>query len=346
MVNNTKYGSGALQNNTGTNNTAIGAYTAYNNLDASNNTAVGSNSSFFNTTGSNNTALGAGSLCNNTTGALNTAIGSSALEGVVGQSVGNQNVAVGAQALYVNGGSLNTAIGTYAAEEVDSSYNTFLGAYTSFNDLNASYQYSTAIGYGALIDASNQIMMGGTGPNGYPNVVIPGKAFLPNFSFSNVAETQIVPKEYVDTVSQGLAPKAPCSCIANYDVTLNPSPLNVSNSPFATLYEIDGYQTAVGDRVLINNQGDTSANILNGIYDVSYNVSLGATPYYWVRSSDMPIGSDALGAFTFIENGTKYQATSWVQSYRVDSSGSHVIVGTDPLYFVKYGGFPFRIGRG
>lgn len=61
MSNNTSYGTGSLQNVTGSDNTGLGAYAAYNNLDSSNNTAVGSNSSFFNTTGSNNTALGAGS---------------------------------------------------------------------------------------------------------------------------------------------------------------------------------------------------------------------------------------------------------------------------------------------
>lgn len=175
MVNNTKYGSDALQNNTGINNTAIGAYTAYHNLDASNNTAIGSNSSFFNQSGSNNTALGAGSLCNNVNGSLNTAIGSSALEGLSNQSAGDQNVAIGAQALYVNGGSLNTAIGTYAGEMVDGSYNTFLGANTSFSNVSNSYQYSTAIGYGAEITDTNQIMMGGTGAGSYPNIVMPGQ---------------------------------------------------------------------------------------------------------------------------------------------------------------------------
>jgi hypothetical protein len=41
MVNNTKYGLGSLNNNSGTNNTAIGAYTLYNNSDTTNNTAIG-----------------------------------------------------------------------------------------------------------------------------------------------------------------------------------------------------------------------------------------------------------------------------------------------------------------
>ena len=200
MSNNTKYGLDALKNNSGTNNTAVGAYTSYNNLDASNNTAVGSNSAYYTTTGSNNTSLGAGSLCNNTTGALNTAIGSSALEGPLPiGSVGNQNTAVGVQALYINQGNLNTSIGAYSSLGLTGgSYNTFLGANTSATQSN--FNYSTAIGYGATVVSSNEIMMGGNASGSYPDVMIPGSAYLPNFTTSSIRNDQIVPKSYIDSV--------------------------------------------------------------------------------------------------------------------------------------------------
>jgi hypothetical protein len=352
-VNNTKYGSASLNNNSGSNNTAIGAYAAYNNLDGTNNTAVGSNSSYYNTSGVNNTALGAGSLCNNETGSLNTAVGSSALEGVVGNTTGDQNVAVGAQALYVNSGNLNTAIGTYAGENVDSSYNTFLGANTSFDNTSATYEYSTAIGYNAQITSSNQIMIGGTGSNQYPDVVIPGNGYLPNFDILTATNDQIVTKEYVDSVSQGLTPKAPCTCVATAGVTITqgglPATIDVT-TPFTTLYIIDGYPTQVGNRVLINDQtpdiptipstANPNAAILNGIYVVT------GTPgsYSWVRSADMQVLTDALGAYCFVEFGLTYKATSWIQ--QTTDSGNPVYVGTDSLYFIKYGALPFRIGRG
>ena len=101
-VNNTRYGVSALQNNTGSNNTAIGAYNLINNTNADHNSAVGSNAMYFNTTGDNNTSIGSGSLCNNNIGQLNTAVGSSALEGLTqGSTVGNENVAVGVQTLYL-----------------------------------------------------------------------------------------------------------------------------------------------------------------------------------------------------------------------------------------------------
>jgi hypothetical protein len=448
MSNNTKYGVSSLDNNVGSDNTAVGAYSAYNNLDGDKNTAVGSNSSFYNTSGTDNTALGAGSLCNNTTGNLNTAVGSSALEGAlvspeVGQSVGDHNVAIGAQALYSNSGNLNTAVGTFSAlnnsdgesntsigfntlftntsgsnntalgtsslftntsgsnntalgsnslfnldasnntaigfesgiSNLFGNYNTFLGSNADINS-DSTIEYSTAIGYNAQVTESSQIMLGGTGPLGYPDVIIPGNGFLPNFTIHNVAPDQIVTKQYVDSVAQGLSPKPPCSCVANYDVTITQNGLpatitiqsGVDSTPpsyntFNNLYTIDGYTptpavfgTVAGaeSRVLINNQGtpDTSANILNGIF-VLYGLGLPdpitgvpGGPYYFARSLDMATGEDALGAFCFIEYGDEYQVTSWVQSYTIDNAGTPVFVGTDPLLFVKYSSSFFNLGRG
>jgi hypothetical protein len=174
MSNTTKYGNEALNNNKGIDNSAFGWYAEYHNTDGSCNTAVGSNSLFSNKTGSHNTAIGAGSMCN-ISGSLNTAVGSSALESTI-NATGDGNVAIGAQALYSSIGDLNTAIGTYAGINVTSgSYNTYLGANTSFDDSNANYECSTAVGYNAQIYGSNQIILGGTGLNGsYPTVIIPG----------------------------------------------------------------------------------------------------------------------------------------------------------------------------
>jgi len=197
-TNNTKLGDGALNNTeaSSANNTAIGAFNSYNNTIGFNNTSVGSNSLFFNTIGSNNTALGAGSLCNNNIGNLNTAVGSSALEGLSeGTTTGNKNVAIGAQALYSNSSDSNTAIGVYALENNTTgtqnvalgyqsgnqhsnyNYNTLLGAGT--DTLEDNIQYATAIGYQAIADASNTIMMGGQNNSGdYPTVIIPGELSL------------------------------------------------------------------------------------------------------------------------------------------------------------------------
>ena len=62
------------------------------------------------------------------------------------------------------------------------------------------------------------------------------------------------------------------------------------------MFVIDGYLTQVDHRVLINNQ---SNGVNNGIYVVTGS----SPPYSWARSSDMALGSDALGSFCFIQNG-------------------------------------------
>ena len=192
-VNNTNYGTGSLQNNTGNNNSAFGAYNSYMQTIAKNNTGVGSNAMFYNKTGDNNTAVGAGSLCNNVDGNLNTAIGSSALEGIDNNSVGNKNVAIGAQSLFnSNSSENNTAVGTYSLKNnstgsnntalgfnagnnmYDGSFNTFVGANTTVSDVSTTYRYSTAIGYGANITGTNQIVLGGQNLGVFPIVYAPG----------------------------------------------------------------------------------------------------------------------------------------------------------------------------
>ncbi len=75
------------------------------------------------------------------------------------------NVGVGNSALTnITSGVNNTAIGYNAGQacSTSSNNNTFLGAYTDVNNASSIYTNSTAIGYNAKIDASNQIMLGTT----------------------------------------------------------------------------------------------------------------------------------------------------------------------------------------
>ena len=214
----TRFGNSALANNTtGANNSAFGHFAAYSNTDGSSNTAIGANSSFYNVHGEQNTAIGAGSMCNNVGGDLNTAVGSCALEGPFSLgSVGDKNVAIGAKALYDNQGNHNVAVGCYALiDNTDgsgntavgyqagrdlsgnSNFNTFLGYNTDINSNTLIYNNSTALGYNATIDASNQIVLGGQDPSipvPYPGVYIPG-------SYVNIGGTYDPSSSYVLDVS-------------------------------------------------------------------------------------------------------------------------------------------------
>ena len=138
--------------------------------DAQSNTVIASNTgitatSLFtrrpgNTTGNCNVVMGFKPLSLNTTGSNNTAIGYNALQS---NTTGSYNTVVGSNSgSYTNGtSSMNTTIG---ASSVNSSTgigynNTCIGAFANIgNGLNT----STAIGYGAVTTANNQIVLGRT----------------------------------------------------------------------------------------------------------------------------------------------------------------------------------------
>jgi endosialidase-like protein len=121
---NTAIGRFALQSNvTGHDNTAVGESALASNNNSDGNTAVGIGALFENATGSNNTAVGDAALSHNTTGFFNTAVGSGAL---LSNTTGVDNLAIGSLA-DVSAGDLTNA---------------------------------TAIGFGAVVNASNKIRLG------------------------------------------------------------------------------------------------------------------------------------------------------------------------------------------
>jgi hypothetical protein len=92
--------------------------------------------------------------------------------------------------------------------------------------------------------------------------------------------TDITNKLYVDTVAQGLGPKAACQCGTTANITLS------------GLQTIDGYTTLAGDRVLVKNQ---TLSQFNGIYIASTTT--------WSRAVDMDVWAEVPGAYTVILNG-------------------------------------------
>ena len=108
-------------------------------------------------------------------------------------------------------------------------------------------------------------------------------------STTAVNNTDIANKYYVDTVAQGLAPKAACQVATTANITLS------------GLQTIDTYTTLAGDRVLVKNQGTSSQN---GIYIAS------ATA--WTRAVDMDVWSEVSGAYTVILSGSANINTGWV----------------------------------
>lgn len=117
-------------------------------------------------------------------------------------------------------------------------------------------------------------------------------------------------KQYVDSVAQGLDPKASC-------VAATTGPITLSGAQ-----TIDGVSVVAGDRVLVKNQSTASAN---GIY-----VAAAST---WSRAADMDAWAEVPNAFTFIEDGTTQADTGWVST--ANAGGT---LGTTAINFVQFSG--------
>jgi hypothetical protein len=157
---NSAFGGIALKSNsTGFMNTALGGESMYTNNQGDSNTAVGYFSLPNNTTGGRNTAIGSHAMEVNNLGHGNTAIGVQSLDY---NRVGNFNTAIGINALSRHSaGSGNTAIGSNAlVTDSIGSNNTIIGSGADISVATTSISNATAIGAGAIVNASNKIRLG------------------------------------------------------------------------------------------------------------------------------------------------------------------------------------------
>jgi hypothetical protein len=128
-------------------------------------------------------------------------------------------------------------------------------------------------------------------------------------STSPVNATDIANKLYVDTVAQGLNPKAACKCATLSNITLS------------GLQTIDGYSVQAGNRVLVKNQTNTPDN---GIYVASTGT--------WTRAVDMDVWAEVPGAYTVVLNGSQAN-TAWVST-----SADTGTIGVTPITWVQFSG--------
>jgi len=122
--------------------------------------------------------------------------------------------------------------------------------------------------------------------------------------------TDIVNKQYVDAVAQGLNPKQSVKCATTVAITLSGTQL------------IDTYSVQAGDRVLVKNQGTSSEN---GIYVAS------SGP--WTRAADMDVWAEVPGAYTVAVFGSANANTGWVCT--AADSGT---IGVTAMPWVQFSG--------
>lgn len=154
-------------------------------------------------------------------------------------------------------------------------------------------------------------------PNGTGTVDVASKK-ITNLADPTVS-TDAANKSYVDSVAQGLDVKGSVKYASTGNLGLSGTSVTNINVPAAVS------SLTVGDRILVKDQSTGSQN---GIYVVASGS--------WTRATDMASGSDASGAFTFVQYGSSgtgsLEDTGWVQT------ADPAVVGTDALVWTQFSG--------
>ena len=166
---------------------------------------------------------------------------------------------------------------------VDGTFQTFIGQgvpfYATFNPVQSGLTITNS-----TIDSST---IGATSPS--TGVFTNISTTTGTISTTPSANTDIANKFYVDTIAQGLGPKAACAVGSTVNITT-----------LSGLLTIDGYTVTAGQRVLVKNQ---TASQDNGIYVASASA--------WTRATDMDVWSEVPGAYTVLLSGGQAN-TGWV----------------------------------
>jgi hypothetical protein len=129
-------------------------------------------------------------------------------------------------------------------------------------------------------------------------------------NLSGYGITDAYTKSEVDSLLQGLDPKASVKAATTANITLSGT------------QTIDGVALVVGDRVLVKDQTSASQN---GIYVVA----AGA----WTRAADMDAWTEIPGAYVFVEQGTVQKDIGYVCTS--DAGGT---LGTNDITWVQFTG--------
>ena len=177
-------------------------------------------------------------------------------------------------------------------------------------------------------------------PNGTGKVDVSG-SIITGLS-EPVGATDAATKNYVDTVAEGLHVHEAAHCATtNTLAVLSGGTVTYSNGTSgvgatltlsAGLSAIDGHTLTNGDRILVKNQA-TQAH--NGIYTRTSATVL-------TRAIDFDTAAEIAGGdFVFVENGTVFGSTGFVQTIEV------LTVGTDNVIFQQFSGTgTFTAGNG
>jgi hypothetical protein len=257
-----------------------------------------------NVTGGNLNAAGL-SLSSNVVSALNLSFGLTTATTVV--AVGN-----------ITGGNLITAAAVSAGS-----------VSASGNITGGNVNTNTIVGTGTTVKSIGDLSLSATG-----NIVV--NSYI-NGVTTPVQDTDAANKGYVDSVAQGLDPKASVeyattTALSAYTYNNGTSGVGATITANADgALSIDGSTLSANARVLIKNETSTNAPY-NGIYVVTDPGGVSA-PFVLTRSADFNQPSEIPSAFTFVEAGGTNADTGWVCT-----TNAPVVIGVTNITFVQFSG--------
>ena len=197
---------------------------------------------------------------------------------------------------------------------------------------------SQLVGASALSDASTS---GGASKvlvtDGSGDLNLGSDAEIFGLTATPTQDDSAVSKAYVDAMKEGLDPKESVRVATTGDLSAtraaNVLTADANGNINTDVGGIDGVTNlAVGDRVLVKNEGGGASSADNGIYEITDLGTTGSAPWVMERTDDAD--SDAkvnAGMFTFIEEGTTQADQGWVLA-----TNNPITLNTTALQFTVF----------
>ena len=186
------------------------------------------------------------------------------------------------------------------------------------------------VGTATTVKSTGDLNLSATG-----NVVLNSKYI--NGVLTPVQDTDAANKGYVDSIAQGLDPKASvayatASALSAYTYNNGTSGVGATITANANgALSIDGSTPSASERVLVKNETSTDAPY-NGIYVVT-TVGDAGTPFVLTRATDFNQPAEIPSAFTFVEAGSTNADTGYVCT-----TNAPVVIGTTDIVFAQFSG--------
>ncbi len=175
---------------------------------------------------------------------------------------------------------------------------------------------------------SGLITIGGVSTGGVTLASGGGHATVPTPTLATDAAT----KGYVDGVAQGLSIKPSCLVATAAALPANTSVGGVITITATGTLTVDGVLTALGDRILVQDEA-TTAN--NGIYTVT-TAGAGGVKAVLTRAVEMSTSGDVPGAFSFIESGSTNAGAGFVVT--TPTQDSAFVINVNPILWTQFSG--------